>query len=210
MKTRVLKKWISNFITTSLCVLLLIMICAVILSKTSGGKPNFFGYQLLTVQSGSMEPAIKTGSIIAVKPGGDMARFKKGEIITFKTNDDLIVTHRIVDKIKNGNQVSYRTKGDNNQTSDLNLVSSNNVLAEYKHFTIPFIGYIATFSKSKNGMAIILFLLGLVLLIGSIIFVWNTLAKDNKRRIANEMNLEDRLKKNGGIQNKNFSLPKKL
>lgn len=210
MKTRVLKKWISNFITTILCVLLLVMICAVVLSKTSGGKPNFFGYQLLTVQSGSMEPAIKTGSVIAIKPGGDMARFKKGDIITFKTNDGLIVTHRIVDEIKNGNQVSYRTKGDSNQTSDLNLVSSNNVLAEYRHFTIPYIGYIATFSKSKNGMASVLFFSGLALLIGSIIFVRNTLAKDYRRRIGNEMNLEDRLKKNGGIRNKNFSLPKKL
>lgn len=34
------------------------------------GEPQVFGYQLKTVLSGSMEPEIKTGSIIAVKPGG--------------------------------------------------------------------------------------------------------------------------------------------
>ena len=59
------------------------MVFIVISSKTSEGAPQILGYQLKTVLSGSMEPGIKTGSIIAVKAGGDMTRFQENDVITF-------------------------------------------------------------------------------------------------------------------------------
>ncbi|MFF2450437.1 signal peptidase I [Neobacillus sp. NPDC058068] len=69
-----------------------------------------------------MEPGIKTGSIIAVKPGGDMNRFKKGDVITFKMDETKLVTRRINEVNKNENQVIYWTKGDNNNSEDINPV----------------------------------------------------------------------------------------
>ena len=63
-----LRKWISNLITGVLFITLLFMLFVVISSRASGGEPAFNGYQLKTVLSGSMEPGIQTGSIIAVKP----------------------------------------------------------------------------------------------------------------------------------------------
>lgn len=44
-----------------------------------------------------MEPGIQTGSIVAIKPGGDMTRFQKGDVITFLNPDNILITHRVVD-----------------------------------------------------------------------------------------------------------------
>ena len=82
-----------------------------------------------------------TGSIIAVKPVENAANLKKDDIITFKESEDILITHRIVEVIKNGEQTMYVTKGDNNDDKDTNPVVSQNVVAEYSGFTIPYVGY---------------------------------------------------------------------
>ncbi|MFP5115018.1 signal peptidase I SipW [Bacillaceae bacterium C204] len=193
MDAKKIKKWTSNIVTSILFIVLIVMIFVVISSKASGGEPQAFGYQLKTVLSGSMEPGIKTGSIIAVKPGGDMTRFKKGDVITFKSEDNVIVTHRIAKVIKTGGQVSYQTKGDNNKTADLNPVLSNNVIAEYSGFTIPYLGYFADFTKSKIGGSLLLLLPGLVLLAYASISIWKTVSQlENKGNKVAEIESTDK------------------
>lgn len=73
-------------------------------------------YKIFTVQSGSMEPAIHTGSLIFVKP---LADYSVGDIVTKKTDDPkMTVTHRIVSKEEVDGQVAFETKGDANDSSD--------------------------------------------------------------------------------------------
>lgn len=177
MKAKVIKKWVSNIITILLAGLLIFMLSIVISSKAAGGEPQVFGYQLKTVLSGSMEPGIKTGSIIAVKIAGETDKFKKSDVITFKMDEQNLATHRIVEVIKSGNQVMYRTKGDNNKTEDLDPVLSQNVVAEYKDFTIPYLGYFMNFAQSKNGNLLLLVLPGLLLLAYSAFTIWRTISQ---------------------------------
>jgi signal peptidase len=177
MKTKTIIKWASNFITILLFLVLILMLFVVITFKLSGGEPQVLGYQLKTVLSGSMEPGIKTGSIIAVKSGGDMTRFKKGEVISFITEERVLVTHRIVEVINNGEQVSYRTKGDKNKDADADSVLSNNVIAKYTGFTVPYVGYIANFSKTKQGIAFLMFLPGILLIGYSGFTIWTTISQ---------------------------------
>jgi len=181
MKSSKIVKWISNIFSIVLFLALIFMLFVVISSKASGGEPRFLGYELKTVLSGSMEPTFKTGSIIAVKPGGDMTHFKKGDIITFKADEKTIVTHRIAKVDKTGQQVMYRTKGDNNKTADLEPVLSQNVIAKYTGVTIPYLGYFINFTKTKNGGALLLILPGLILLAYSVITIWKAISQiDNK------------------------------
>lgn len=176
-----IKKWSSNLVTTILFMILLVMLYVVISSKLSGGEPQAFGYELKTVLSGSMEPGIKTGSIIAVKPGGDKERFMKGDVITFRSEDNVIVTHRIKEVLKEGDQISYKTKGDNNKSEDLNPVPSYKVLAEYKGFTIPYLGYFADYTKSKTGGALLFIIPGILLLAYSGISIWKAISQLEKK-----------------------------
>ncbi len=157
----------SSLITGLLFILLIFMIFVVVSSKASGGEPSFLGYQLKTVLSGSMEPTFKTGSIIAVKPIANTGNLKEKDIITYMQQDQSLVTHRIIEVINQGDQVLYQTKGDNNEDADVQPVLSQNVVAKYTGFTIPFLGYLIDFAKSSKGMAALLIIPGVLLLIYS-------------------------------------------
>lgn len=138
----------------------------VISSKASGGEPQAFGYQLKTVLSGSMEPTFKTGSVIAVKPLDNRGKttLKKDDVITFQESEGILVTHRIIGVTNSGENVMYETKGDNNNVADTEPVLSENVVAQYVGFTIPYIGYFIDFAQSKEGGAILLIIPGVLLL----------------------------------------------
>lgn len=159
-------KIVSNLITVVLFVNLILMAFLVVSSKASGGEPQAFGYQLKTVLSGSMEPTFQTGSVIAVQPLNMEERrsLKKGDVITFQTSEDILVTHRIIGVKTSGEHVIYETKGDNNKTADMDPVLAENVKAVYSGFTIPYLGYFIDFAQSKEGSAILLIVPGLLLL----------------------------------------------
>jgi signal peptidase I len=164
MTTKKIMKITSNIVTTLLFLVLLFMIFVVISSKASGGEPQFLGYQLKTVLSGSMEPTFKTGSVIAVKPVEDAGSLKEGDVVTYLQSDNAIVTHRIMEVINNGENKMFQTKGDNNQDYDTQPVLAQNVIAKYTGFTIPFLGYFIDFAKSNKGAAILLIVPGVMLL----------------------------------------------
>lgn len=176
------KKLISRSLTFLLIVIFALMALSVVISRVGGGEPNFFGYQIKTVLSGSMEPGIQTGSIVSLIPGGDMNRFKAGDIITFRESTDKLVTHRIVEVLHDGNGlISYRTKGDNNDAPDLEAVPSGNVVAEYSGFTIPYAGYAMNFANSRAGSLALLVIPGLLLLIYAGASSWKALSRIDKK-----------------------------
>lgn len=168
-------KWVNNIVSGILMVLLISVASVVVISKTSGGEPQLFGYQFKTVLSGSMEPGIKTGSIIGVKLAEDKTGFKEADIITFQAEEDILITHRITEVVKNGDSVLYRTKGDNNNAEDMNAVLPENVVAVYTDFTVPYVGYFINFAQSKNG-ALLLLIPGFLLLIYSAFTIWKVLS----------------------------------
>ncbi|MGA4721682.1 signal peptidase I SipW [Fictibacillus nanhaiensis] len=181
-------KILNGLITTVLAITLLSMIFIVISSKAAGGEPSFFGYQIKTVLSGSMEPTFKTGSVIAVKPIEDAMNLKKSDVITYLKQDQSIVTHRIVEVIKNGDQVMYQTKGDNNKAVDTQPVLAQNVMGKYSNFTIPYLGYFIDFAKSNKGTALLLIIPGVLLLIYSAISILKALKE------------LDKMNKNSGVE----------
>jgi signal peptidase I len=170
----------SNLLTGLLFLLLIFMIFIVVSSKASGGEPNFLGYQLKTVLSGSMEPTFMTGSVIAVKPLANAVNLKKDDIITFKESEDKLITHRIIEVKKSGQQTLYVTKGDNNRSKDSNPVIAQNVVAKYSGFTIPYVGYFLDYAKSKTGSALLLILPGLLLLAYSGISIFKAIKEIDK------------------------------
>jgi signal peptidase len=180
MTTKKVWKITSSLITGILFLLLIFMIFVVVSSKASGGEPNFLGYQLKTVLSGSMEPTFMTGSVIAVKPVENAANLKKDDIITFKESEDKLITHRIVEVNKSGNQTMYVTKGDNNRSKDSSPVIAQNVVAKYSGFSIPYVGYFLDYAKSKNGTALLLILPGILLLIYSGVSIFKALKEIDK------------------------------
>ncbi|OME05886.1 signal peptidase I [Paenibacillus odorifer] len=181
-----IKKIINNTLSSLMLVIFILLVAAVVLSKASGGEPAFFGYEIKTVLSGSMEPGIQTGSIVALKPGGDMNRFKPGDVITFRNEDNLLITHRIVEATVNNatGEAVYRTKGDNNDAPDMNPTSSVNVVAQYTGVTVPYVGYAMNFAVSKAGSVVLMIVPGLMLLLYSLYTSWKAVAALEKKNAA--------------------------
>lgn len=173
-----IRKIASTAVSTLTGIIFLVLITAVITSKASGGEPSFFGYQIKTVLSGSMEPGIQTGSIIAIKPGGDMTRFRQGDVITFLNPDNLLITHRILSAEFNSalGEASYTTKGDNNDAADTAAVSSKNVVGQYTGVTVPYVGYAMNFAVSRAGSVVLMIVPGLMLLIYALYTCWKAVA----------------------------------
>lgn len=112
--------------------------------------------KILSVMSGSMEPTIKTGSLIFIKP---IDSYKVNDIVTFKTpsgkNDKDYTTHRIY-KVEMSNQAEvYTTTGDANSTPDGWVVYRNDIIGKH-YVTIPYAGYLITYVKTLPGLILLI------------------------------------------------------
>lgn len=128
--------------------------------KGNGAEiPRLFGYSMMTVQSGSMEPTISEGDVIIVKET-ELSELEEGDIITFHTVIDMksvINTHRIVEVNREGDMLQFITKGDANEEADLSVVSSGNVIGKYC-VRIPKVGLILDFLSTSMGFLIVIVL----------------------------------------------------
>ncbi|HUI00183.1 MAG TPA: signal peptidase I [Nitrososphaerales archaeon] len=122
-------------------------------------------YPLAIVQGNSMFPTLHNGDIevFAKPPSGTIAN---GTIIVFVQGDTgvsgldslirPVVVHRIVGTVVQGDgQVYYRTKGDNNQYVDPQLVEASHVLGVPIE-TIPQAGIVVLFFESPEGLVALL------------------------------------------------------
>lgn len=178
MKSRKATVLLNNIISAILIGVIVLMVYFVVSSKLSGGSPKVFGKELLTVLSGSMEPGIQTGSIISITPATDASSFESGDVITYRSidNSTILITHRIEDVVKESGEVFYITKGDNNDAKDPSPIPAGNVVGEYTGFTIPYIGYILDFVKSKIGTVLLIIIPGILMIGWSITTVWRAIA----------------------------------
>ncbi|MBP1971187.1 signal peptidase [Virgibacillus natechei] len=185
MKKRNVLKWGNRVISTVLMTLLVSVAAMVVFTSLSGGEPEVFGYQLKTVLSGSMEPEIQTGSIIAVESidgSEEAATLQNGDVITFVEEENRLITHRITEVDTTENGVLYTTKGDNNNAVDSNPVLAENVVGVYSGVTIPYVGYVVNFAQSPEGSALLLILPGMLLFGYSIVSIWRTLNTLEKKQ----------------------------
>lgn len=130
------------------CFTSVLVVAAVLLAVLLVGV-RLFGFQVYCVLSGSMEPAYRTGSVIYVRPC-DPAALEVGDVITFRVSGNTTATHRIVEVVGEGDAVSFRTKGDANDTVDGSLVSPENLIGKVA-FGLPYLGYLAEQIQTPRG-----------------------------------------------------------
>ena len=101
---------------------------------------GLFTYQALTIGSGSMSPAIEKGDVIILKgmKNEEARKIKKGDVLVYN-HDNKIIVHRVIKKSNNGKTISFKTKGDYNNTKDSWTVKQEDVIGIVK-FRIRWIG----------------------------------------------------------------------
>jgi len=116
-------------------------------------KFSIGGIKLLVVKSGSMEPTIRTGSLVVDRTAKE---YKESDIITFRSTNDPsnTTTHRIVGIEKQDNSVEFITKGDANDSNDPLKLNPDLIIGKVV-FKIPYLGYIVAFARTMPGLIIL-------------------------------------------------------
>lgn len=112
----------------------------------------FSGFRSYLVQSGSMEPGIMTGDIIVIH---SQNQYVLNDVVTFKDNENRIVTHRIIENLKKSDRQEFATKGDANRSQDFDNITQNRIFGKVV-FVVPKLGYLVAFAKSLPGLIILI------------------------------------------------------
>ena len=154
MRNKIKRIW--NTATTVL-VVLTVLVAALLW----GFRP--FGYEILVVQSGSMEPAYHVGSLVYVKPV-EAEKLKVGDVITFELGGGTRGTHRIIEVLDEDGRLAFRTKGDNNDAADFNPVYPENIVGKVR-FSVPLLGFLVIYIQQPPGRYISLSAVSAMLLL---------------------------------------------
>ena len=125
-----------------------ILLAALVLVCLPLTVPRLFGYHIYSVVSGSMEPAIPTGSLVYIRETAP-EDVEAEDVIAFYSSADSasIITHRVVEnRVLMG---EFITKGDANQTEDMNPVPYSNLIGKVVR-SFPEIGAMAQILTGKK------------------------------------------------------------
>lgn len=162
---------VFTVIGTILCMILvpILLINLTLIAKSYLNKdevPNVGGVLPLIVLTDSMYPQIESGDLIVCKTIS-AENVKVEDVISFfdpAGNGTSIVTHRVVEIVEQNGETFFRTRGDNNNTEDKDLVPAEKLVGLYKT-RIPGAGNIAMFMQTTTGL-IVCVLLPILLLVG--------------------------------------------
>lgn len=161
----IIKILLTIIIIPVLIVSLIIMIKA---KKNPDKIPDIFGIKPMIVLSGSMETSIYRGDLVFVKMV-DTETLKVNDIIAFRNEENTVTTHRVVEIVKQDGKTFFKTKGDNNNAEDSNLVDASKVEGIYTS-KIPKLGNVLMFIKEPKNLIIML----LVILVLGLIWIQRT------------------------------------
>ena len=184
-KTSVTHK-VLTIVGTVLCIILIpiLLINITLIAKSYINKdevPSIGGAFPLIVLTDSMYPEIESGDLIICNTA-DAEEIKIKDVISFfdPAGDGIsIVTHRVVEIVKEDGEIFFRTRGDNNNTEDKELVPAENLVGVYKT-RIAGAGHIAIFMQSTTGL-ILCVVIPIVLLVAYDFLRRRIYEKNNKQ-----------------------------
>ena len=175
---------VLGYIVISVLVLLVILIGIVFVQKKTNPDeiPTILGYKPFIVLSGSMETELYKGDLAIVK-NVDVNDLKVNDIIAFKDTDNYIVTHRIVEIIKDNGVTKFVTKGDNNNIKDSGYVEEDNIEGIYINKISGF-GNVVLFMQKPSTLIVTL----IIIAVGETIFI---LIDNSKLSLSDRKELEE-------------------
>ena len=149
---------VLTIIGTILCIILLpiLIINMTLIVKSyvnTDEVPSLGGVFPMIVLTDSMYPEIAAGDLIICNTL-EPEEVRVEDVISFfdpMGSGTSIVTHRVLEVVEEDGQLSYRTKGDNNNAEDQVLVPQKNLVGIYRS-RIPGLGHVAMFMQTTPGL----------------------------------------------------------
>lgn len=144
-------------LTGVLLILVVVVLCAAMV------VPEFCGYRIYNVVTGSMAPTIPAGSLIYVS-GIEAKEVQEDEVIAYYSSLETggVITHRVLENdLVNG---YFITKGDANEKEDPTPVPYEHLIGEVV-LSVPVLGNILTAITTENGriLSVVMVALGAIL-----------------------------------------------
>lgn len=149
----------------ALCVILIPMLiinCTLIIKGWTNKDevPSLFGYAPMIVLTDSMvgdnDDSFNGGDLIFVKTV-EAEEVKQGDVISFfdpQGNGSSVTSHRVIEVINEDGKISFKTKGDANNTEDKVAVPAEKLVGVYTGFRIAGAGNVAMFMQTAWGLVI--------------------------------------------------------
>jgi signal peptidase len=137
---------------------------ALLLLLVVGIGPRTGRYQTATVLTGSMRPTMPEGSVVLATPMA--ARdVRVGDVITYRipVEDRRIVTHRVVEVVREGNRPVVRTKGDANKDPDTWVAELTGATVWKVRASVPKAGYVFEWLRRPQARQLLVFVVPLLL-----------------------------------------------
>lgn len=134
-------------------------VALVLVAKAGEDGREVFGYVILKVQSGSMEPTLSAGDVILCDAyeGGDIS---VGDVVTFTAPRGayagMLITHRVTEIVtEDGEEVGFRTKGDAADGTDTWTLTRDDIVGVYER-KMPVVTNVSGFMGSAGGMMLVI------------------------------------------------------
>jgi signal peptidase len=137
----------------------------------AAGAPRVFGFTSLTVLSGSMEPAMKTGDLVVGRPI-PAERAEVGDVVSFREpGTQRLVTHR-VRGIRIANGIAHlTTKGDANNAPERWSISRHGKVSRAL-YRLPKLGYARSLIGGPIGRFVFIVIPAILLAVLALARIW--------------------------------------
>ncbi|MGP3533332.1 signal peptidase I [Microbacterium sp. RD1] len=154
--------------SASILALLLAVALAVI------GLPAIAGGSAMTVLTQSMEPRLPPGTLVVIRPT-PIDDIRVGDVVTYqiRSGDPAVISHRVVSKTYVDGELTFITKGDNNDADDPDPVQAVQIRGTL-WYSLPLLGWVNNLLNGPNRVVILavvaggLFLYAVSMVIGSV------------------------------------------
>lgn len=193
-------KKIYNIVSTAcvavIFVFLVVVVSLLLVQRKSGGDSKIFGYYMFDVVTDSMSGTIEPGDVILSREIEDKTALQVGDIITFTAPSGPFagynITHRIVEVERDGDEIFYRTKGDNPEVGrDDWRLTPDAVKAKYVRKAV-LIGGLRRFITHWYGYVLLIALpltvVGVLIIVGA---VRDKYAAEKKRAVVSGDAVDD-------------------
>ena len=137
--------------------------------------------KFMIVQSESMDPAMKMGSLVIIKP---IDNYKVGDIICFNQTNKTKppISHRINEIREVNGEKFYITKGDANEEPDANEIIKKDIIGKI-FISVPYLGYAVNFAKKPAGFALIIIIPTGIIITDEIKKIYAEVKKNKSKKV---------------------------
>jgi signal peptidase len=138
-----------------------------------GLLPRTGWYRPVTVLSGSMRPAFDPGDMVVVTPE-PIRDVRVGQVISYRIpiGDHHVESHRVIQVIRRGGEISVRTKGDANTGPDPWTATLNGTTAWQVRAVLPKIGWAIFWFRTPLMHELTVLLAPLMLALLCVLQIW--------------------------------------